>query len=121
MATSQKEHYFYEGRKSKNNGNPGILVVEGKYRFRVNKANKDRTIFKMYCLQQGNPEFACKAKAKVVKCEDGSFFLYSCDEYHNHLVNRAMVVVEELKQRMAEIVKKRSSKSCWRSYQGSQA
>ena len=59
MAASQKEYYFYEGRKSKNNGNPGILVAEGKYRFRVNKANKDRTIFKMYCLQQGNPEFAC--------------------------------------------------------------
>ena len=106
MATCQKSHYFYEGRKSKNNGNPGILVVEGKYRFRLNKVNKDRSIFKMYCLQQGNPEFACKAKATVVKRDDGSFFLYSCDDYHNHLVIRSVVVAEELKQRMAEIVRK---------------
>ena len=40
MASIQKEHYFYEGKKSKKSGaGPGILVVEGKYRFRLNKVD----------------------------------------------------------------------------------
>ena len=60
----------------------------------------------MYCVQQGNPEFACKAKAIVAKREDGSFFLYSCDDHHNHFVNSAEVTAEELKHRMADIVRK---------------
>ena len=106
MASTQKEHYFYQGRQSKNGGSgPGILVVDGKYRFRLSKTNKAKTICKMYCLQQGNPEFGCSAKATVVQREDGSYFLYSCDDNHNHLVNKAEVTAEELKQRMGEIVK----------------
>ena len=59
----------------------------------------------MYCVQQANPEFSCRAKATVVKRDDDSFFLYSCDDAHNHLVNSALIVAEELKQRMAEIVR----------------
>ena len=110
MATSQKNYYFYDGKTSKNNGNPGILVVENKYRFRVNKVNKDRSKFKMYCVQQGNPEFPCKAKATVVRREDGSFFMYSCDDDHNHLINKAEIVAEEWKQRMAELVRKNPAK-----------
>ena len=38
MASIQREHYFLPGRKSKNGG-PGILVVEGQYKYRKNKAN----------------------------------------------------------------------------------
>ena len=59
----------------------------------------------MYCNQQGNPVFSCTAKAKVAKRDVGSFFLYSCDDHHNHLANKADVTAEELKQRMGEIVK----------------
>jgi hypothetical protein len=58
----------------------------------------------MYCVQQNNPEFGFKARAVVSSRENGSYFMYSCDEYHNHLVNRAEITAEELKQRMAEIV-----------------
>ena len=36
----------------------------------------------------------CSAKAKVVKRYDGSFFLYSCDDHHNHLANIADMVQE---------------------------
>ena len=39
MASIQREHYFLPGRKSKNGG-PGILVVEGQYKFRKNKAKR---------------------------------------------------------------------------------
>ena len=106
MASTQKEHYFYQGRKGKNgHSGPGILVVDGQYKFRLNKTNKSKTIYKMYCNQQGNPVFSCTAKAKVGKRDDGGFFLYSCDDHHNHLANKADVTAEELKQRMGEIVK----------------
>ena len=60
----------------------------------------------MYCVQQGNPEFWCRAKATVGKREDETIFLYSCDTEHNHLVGEAAIKAEEYKQRMAELVKK---------------
>ena len=106
MASIKKEHYFYQARKGKIGGGPGILVVDGMFKFKFNQANKAKTIYKMYCVQQANPEFACKAKATVIKREDGTFFLYSCDDIHNHLVLRSEIIAEELKQRMAEIVRK---------------
>ena len=111
MSFSKVEHYFYPGRKGKTGRvGPGILVVEGRFKFRVNQVNKANTIFTMYCVQQGNTEFSCKAKAKVVRTEDGTFFLHSCDKHHNHLVNSALIVAEELKQRMAKIVCKDPAK-----------
>ena len=97
MATTNIEHYFYQGRKGKTGLlGPGILVVEGKHKFRMNQVNKDRSFFKLYCVQQGNPEFGCKAKATVGRRDDNSFFLYSCDIDHNHLVNKAIIIAEEL-------------------------
>ena len=81
MAQPKTEYYFTQGRINKfgRRDGPGILIVEGKYKFTVNQSNKDKTRYKMYCVQQGNPEFGCRAKATVLKREDGSFFLYSCD------------------------------------------
>ena len=81
-------------------------MVDGKFKFRLNQSNKDKTIYKLYCVQQGNPEFGCKAKATVFRREDNTFFLYSCDNYHNHFVNKAQIVAEELKQRMVEHVRR---------------
>ena len=98
------KNYFLSGRKSKNGG-PGIHVVEGQYNFRKNKANKEKTKFIMYCVQQNNPEFGCKARVVVSSREVGSYFMYSCDEYHNHFVNKAEITAEELKQIMVEIVR----------------
>ena len=107
MATTQKEHYFYPGKKGKTGKTgPGILVVEGKFKFRVNQVNKANTLYRMYCVQQGNPEFACKAKATVVRRDDGSFYLHSCDSDHNHFDCPALILAKELKQRMADIVRK---------------
>ena len=57
MASIEGEHYFYEGRKGKCETGPGILVVDGKFKFRLNQSNKDKTIYKLYCVQQGNLEF----------------------------------------------------------------
>jgi len=54
MATTQKEHYFYPGKKGKTGrSGPGILVVEGKFKFRVNQVNKANTLYRMYCVQGG--------------------------------------------------------------------
>ena len=104
MASVQREYFFLPGRKSKAGG-PGILCVEGMYKFRLNKANKEKNKFTMYCVQHNNPEFMCKAKATVCKREDGSYFMFSCDECHSHLVNKAEITAEKLKQRMADIVR----------------
>ena len=95
MASSSTPHYFLPGRKSKNEG-PGILVVHGMYKFRLNKSNKEKTKFIMYCVQQNNPEFRCKARAIVTKSEDNFFSLYSCNDNHSQLVNKAEVTDEEL-------------------------
>ena len=106
MASSHQEYCFHEGRKQKSDRKgPGILIVEEKYKFCINQVNKAGDIFKMYCNKHTHPEFKCKAKAVVVKREDGTFFLYSSDKEHTHLPDPALVKAEELKQRMAEIVK----------------
>ena len=62
--------------------------------------------WKMNCVQQTNPEFCCKARALVIRRDDGSFYLYSETGEHNHCVNEAAITAEELKLRMIEIVKK---------------
>ena len=108
MSSSKIDHYFYDGRNGRKNGKtgPGILVVQGKYKFRVNQSNKDQTKYKMYCTQQGNPEFRCTAKATVIKRDDGSFYMYTCDTDHNHFGTEAWIIAENLKQRMEELVQK---------------
>ena len=72
MAIVKKDYYFYQGRNGKVRGyqGPGILVENGQYKFRLNKTSKDKTQFKMYCVQQGNPQFSCKVEAKVAKKEE---------------------------------------------------
>ena len=107
MASVQVDYCFHEGRKGKSGRKgPGILIVDGKYKFRINQVNKAGDKFKMYCVKHGHPQFSCKAKAVVVKREDESFFLFSADSEHTHLPDPALVKAEELKERMVEIVKK---------------
>ena len=108
MASSQIEHYFHEGRKGKSGRNgPGILIIEGKYKYCVNQVNKAGDIFKMYCTKHTHPEFRCKSKAVVVARDDGSYYLATSDNIHSHLPDQALVKAEELKQRMTEIVKEK--------------
>ena len=106
MASVTIDYYFSQGRNGKVGGGPGLLIVEGKYKFKYNQSNKAKTVYKMYCVQQGNIEFSCKAKATVTKREDGSFVLNSCDNQHNHFINTAEIIAEEWKNRMAELVRK---------------
>ena len=100
MALIQKEHYFIEGRRGKyGRRGPGILVEEGRYKFRLNQPNKDKTLYKMCCVQQGNPEFGCRAKATIGKREDESFFLYSCYSEHNCFVSKAAIKADKYKKK----------------------
>ena len=68
-----------ENKKNSDNG-PGILIVEGKHKFRLNKANKSKSVYTMFCVQYMNSEFFCKAKVTVLKKSDNTFFLYCCDK-----------------------------------------
>ena len=62
MAAIKKEHYFYPDLKGKTSKIlPGILVIDGKYKFWYDQTNKYQTIYNMYCVQQANPEFSCRA------------------------------------------------------------
>ena len=93
MAFPNREYFFYPGRKAKRGvTGPEILVVDGIHKFRVNRVYKDKTVYKMFCNQYLNPEFF--------------FFLASCDDEHNHLVDEALVKAEEYKIRMDERVMK---------------
>ena len=104
MATTKQEYYFYPGKKSKHR-NAGILVVENKYKFLFNRRTKDGVHLDYICSQtQSN--LGCKARAKVIRREDGSYFLYKTSNEHNHFVFEAAIIAEELKQKMAEIVRK---------------
>ena len=94
------------GNKTGGEG-PGILIVEGKYRYKYNKVSKDGYKWRMNCVEQTNPEYSCQGKALVIKRpDDGSFYLANEMGDHIHLVNHAAILAEELKLRMVELVKK---------------
>ena len=99
MATIQVPHTFVPTKQSKDG--LGILVVDNQYKFRLNKKNKNH--YTMYCTMYSHPS-RCQAKAKVVKKEDGTFFLCSVDRVHCHFSNRAEIEAEHLKQQMELIV-----------------
>ena len=104
MATSKQEYYFYPGKRSKHR-NAGILVIEGKFKFLFNRRSKDGVKLEYICAQ-AQAHFGCKARARVVKREDGSYFLFNTTQEHNHFVFKAAIIAEELKIKMAEIVEK---------------
>ena len=94
------------GNKSGVEG-PGVLVVDGKHRYKYNKVSKDGLRWRMNCVEQTNPEYLCSATAMVIKrLDDGTFFLLGEKYDHTHIVNEAAIIAKELKFRMVEIVKK---------------
>ena len=99
------------GRKGRGNKSgvegPGVLVVDGKHRYKYNKVSKDGLRWRMTCVEQTNPEYSCSATAMVIKrLDDGRFFLLGEKGDHIHDVNKAAIIAEELKLRMVDIVKK---------------
>ena len=110
MSASRKAHFFAPGRAGKGNKShgegPGVLIVEGRWRYRYNMVTKDGRWWKMNCQQQINPELSCNARAMVFKKDDGTFFLVKEEGDHNHDVNEAAIMAEEYKIKMVEIVKK---------------
>ena len=78
MASCQADYKFLPGRKARNEDTgPGILIIDNAHRFRLNSRNKDKTVYTYYCFEASNPTYKCRAKATVVKKEDGNSFLYS--------------------------------------------
>ena len=101
------DYFFMEGRKARSGRRgPGILIVDGKYKFRMNTVNKAGDKYKMYCVKQAHPEYSCKAKVEVLRTETGSFHPYSSVTAieHTHSPDPALVKAEVLKQRMINIV-----------------
>ena len=111
MASVQYKYEFLPGRQARGNDvGPGILLVENKFKFRMNGRSKGNMIYRYYCVQQSNPEFGCKAKATVVKKDDGTFFLYSCDANHNHFINEGQILADKYRLEMIDIVRKDPTK-----------
>ena len=72
MSASRKAQFFAPGRAGKGNKShgegPGVLIVEGRWRYRYNSVTKDERWWKI------NPELSCNARAMVFKKDDGTFF-----------------------------------------------
>ena len=113
MSGSKSEYYFLPGRAPRNSKagvpGPGVLVINGQYKYKWHRVSKDLTKWTMYCLQKGNPEFSCKAKAIVIRREDGTFGLVNEIGDHNHTSNEAANIADEMRVRMKEIVKENPS------------
>ena len=59
MSGSKSEYYFLPGRAPRNSKagvpGPGVLVINGQYKYKWHRVCKDLTKWTMYCLQKGNP------------------------------------------------------------------
>ena len=65
MAFAMPKYEILSQRSSENN--PGTLVVEDSFEFRVNKANKEKTVFTYYCKYFRTRSIMCQARAVLVK------------------------------------------------------
>ena len=71
MSQSKKEYFFVPARKGRGNKTgvegPGVLVVDGKHRYKYHKVSKDGLRWRMNCVEQTNAEYSFSATAMVVK------------------------------------------------------
>ena len=77
MAATNVDYYFAPGKLGKGNkskiAGPGILVTQGKFRYKYNRVSKDETRWTMYCVQQTDTMYNCSSKTLVKREEDGFF------------------------------------------------
>ena len=68
MAANQlpANYYFRRGRKD---SGPGILIIDGRWELVVNKVNKEKTTFWLYCRHRKTKGIMCNAKASVGRVE----------------------------------------------------
>ena len=106
MASHQTNYYFLDGRKDTS---PGILVIDQRWQFVLNKSNRDRNTFWYQCKQRKTKTIRCEAKATVVKVEVDDaikFILKDFHPTHNHGGSFGNVIAEEMKQKMCKIVER---------------
>ena len=105
MATSQIDYYFRQGRKETN---PGILVINKKWEFIVNRGNRLMTTFWYYCKHSKTKGISCDAKATVTKLDldngECKFILKEFTEEHKHPGCLAAATAEDMKIEMCKLV-----------------
>ena len=104
MASYQANYYFRQGRKD---SSPGILVIEKKWEFIINRSNKQMTTFWYYCRHRRTKGIQCDAKATVVRMElDGEhkFILKDFTGDHKHPGGMSNAIAEDMKMEMCKMV-----------------
>ena len=103
MATNKIQYEFMKG-KSKKSENPGILVIDNKFKFFfTKKMGEDRLYYQ--CCHKKN--LKCTASAVLFQSMDGGWILSSWTEEggHNHEHDRGDVIAKKMKEDMRKKIK----------------
>jgi hypothetical protein len=101
MATSQMEYNF---RKGRTDTVPGILIINRRFEFIINRANREKTTFWYYCKYRKTKGVQCSAKATVVKLNEDKYILKANDDEHGHPGSPSKVIAEDIKLEMCSLV-----------------
>ena len=99
MATSQLPANFYS-RQGRIETGPGILIIDARWEFVVNRANKEKTTFWLYCKHRKTKGIMCTSKATVGKIElDGDirYVLIDYTDEHKHPFTMGHAISEDMK------------------------
>ena len=100
----------FELRASKDpESNPGMLIIEDKFEFCMNKANKQRTSFIYYCKFRQTKGIFCNCKLTLVKYqveEEVKYMIKPFSNIHNHQGCMPEIVAEKKKLEMCELFRK---------------
>ena len=84
MTNNQLPAYFYF-RQGKIETGPGIPIFDARWEFVVNRANKEKTTFWLYCKHRKTKGIMCTSKATVGKIElDGDIRYVLIDYTDEH-------------------------------------
>ena len=100
-ATSRMDYCFRNGRKE--NG-PGILIINTKFEFIINRANREKMKCWYYCKYRKTKGIQCGAKATVVKLDENKYILKGNDDEHSHPGCPAEITAEDIKLEMCSLV-----------------
>ena len=103
MATNKIQYEFMKG-KSKKSENPGILVIDNKFKFFFTKKMGDDRLYYQCCHKKN---LKCTASAVLFQSMDGGWILSSWTEEggHNHEHDRGDVIAKKMKEDMRKKIK----------------
>ena len=112
------QDHSFEIIQSQSSSNPGLLLVDNKYKFFFNKTFPTKLGLQMYyrCTFCKNTKTGCKATAVLLRDDvnpESVIMLTGCasDDEHNHEASEAAVVAAKMKKEMVDMIKVDPSKT----------